>query len=213
MTRTGRPRQYDLDRALDAALRLFWEHGYEATSIAALRAATGLSSASFYAAFSSKESLFDAVVRRYNSTFGQVTDVVADHDLPPRAAVEQMLRGSAAMQTDPDHPAGCLVVLAGINAAPGHDRVRALLADRRGTVRADLAACVARAVDAGELSPRTDTTALATALETFMWGLSTEARDRVPREYLDAAVDQVMTLWDRCRPEPGAAPAPVAAAG
>lgn len=194
--RTGRPREFDVDEALDAAMRLFWEQGYEATSLARLREVTGLSSASLYAAFSSKEGLFDAVVRRYNTTFGTVTDVVADVDLPPRVAVERMLRGSAAMQTDPSHPAGCLVVLSAATAAPEHDRVRALLSDRRATIRLDLLACVGRAVASGELREDTDATALAAVVESFVWGLSTEARDGVAHEVLDAAVGHLLSVWD-----------------
>lgn len=197
--RTGRPREFDVDQALDAAMRLFWQQGYEATSMARVREVTGLSSASLYAAFSSKEGLFNAVVRRYNTTFGTVTDVVADTGLPPRVAVERMLRGSAAMQTDPSHPAGCLVVLSAATAAPGHDQVRALLSARRTTIRLDLLACVRRAVASGELCEDTDATALATVVESFLWGLSTEARDGVTHETLDAAVDDLLSVWDNHR--------------
>lgn len=197
--RTGRPRGFDVEEVLDAAMRLFWEHGYGGTSLARLREATGLSSASLYAAFASKEGLFDAVVRRYTATFGTVTDVAADGDLLPRDAVERTLRGSVAMQTDPSHPTGCLVVLCAAAGDPGHGRVRALLTDRRATIRTDLAACVRRAVTSGELREDTDASALAAALESFLWGVSTQARDGVACEVLDAAVDQVMGLWDRQR--------------
>jgi TetR/AcrR family transcriptional regulator, copper-responsive repressor len=65
MARTGRPREFDLEEALATALQLFWEHGYESTSLAQLRSALGISSASFYNAFSSKEDLFKKVVERY----------------------------------------------------------------------------------------------------------------------------------------------------
>lgn len=197
--RTGRPREFDVDQALDAAMRLFWEQGYEGTSLARLREVTGLSSASLYAAFSSKEGLFDAVVQRYNTTFGTVTDVVADTGLPPRAAVERMLRGSAAMQTDPSHPAGCLVVLSAATATPGHDRVRTLLSDRRTRIRLDLLSCVRRAVASGELREDTDASALSTVVESFLWGLSTQARDGVTHEALDAAVDGFLSVWDSQR--------------
>ncbi|GAB2649593.1 TetR/AcrR family transcriptional regulator [Saccharopolyspora gloriosae] len=196
MARTGRPREFDLDSALDGAMLLFWEHGYEATSLAQLRAAMGISSASFYAAFSSKQGLFDAVVRRYNSSFGQVTDDVADEELPPRTAVERILRQSVAMQTDPSHPSGCLVVLSATAGAADHDQARALLADRRALVRRDLTACIRRAVAAGDLPAQCDPSELASAFAGFMWGISTEARDGVPRRTIDAAVGHVMRVWD-----------------
>ena len=66
----------------------------------------GLSSASFYAAFKSKEALFRGAVRRYLDPHGQVVASLYDPKAAPRDAVERALRGSARMQTDPSHPAG-----------------------------------------------------------------------------------------------------------
>lgn len=135
MARTGRPREFERDAALQVALRLFWQHGYEATSLAQLREAMGISSASFYAAFGSKEALFDEVVRAYMASYGRVTEAVADDELPPREAIERILRASARMQTEPEHPTGCLMVLAGAAGSADHEGVRALLAERRSAVR------------------------------------------------------------------------------
>ncbi len=95
MPRTGRPRAFDRSAALDAAMRLFWEHGYETTSLDQLKRAMGsLSPASFYAAFGSKAALFKEALARYRSTYGQVTAPLYDQSLPPRQAIEQSLRAS-----------------------------------------------------------------------------------------------------------------------
>ncbi|WP_411144411.1 TetR/AcrR family transcriptional regulator [Streptomyces sp. x-80] len=195
MARTGRPRQFDRDDVLEAALRLFWEHGYAATSLAQLREAMRMSSASFYAAFSSKEQLFDAVVERYASSFGRVTDAIADDELPPREAVERILRQSAQMQTDASHPSGCLLV-SGATCSPANVTVHELLTGRRNLVRANVVACVERAKSLGELPSGTDAQALASVFVSFLWGLSTEARDGVPAGRLDAAVGYLMGVWD-----------------
>ncbi|MFI7100091.1 TetR/AcrR family transcriptional regulator [Streptomyces sp. NPDC050161] len=196
MARTGRPRGFDTGQAVDAALALFWQYGYESTSLAQLREVMGISSASFYAAFSSKEQLFEAVVQRYLSTYGQVTAVAADEALAPREAVEQTLRRSVRMQTDPSHPSGCLVVLAESTCASENQRVRDLLADRRAWDRRNMTACVERAVTRGELPPGTDPKALAAVFHSFLLGLSTQARDGVPAADLDASVTHVMRVWD-----------------
>ncbi|MGW7003815.1 TetR/AcrR family transcriptional regulator [Streptomyces sp. NPDC054933] len=195
MARTGRPRQFDRDAVLEAALRLFWEHGYAATSLAQLREAMGMSSASFYAAFSSKEQLFDAVVERYASSFGRVTDAVADDELPPREAVERILRQSAQMQTDASHPSGCLLV-SGATCSPTNTSVHELLMGRRNLVRANVMACVERAKSLDELPADTNAEALASVFVGFLWGLSTEARDGVPAARLDTAVGYLMGVWD-----------------
>jgi len=107
MPRTGRPRGFDRDLAVQQAMRLFWEQGYEATSLAQLKGAMGgIAPASFYAAFKSKEALFREVLDRYLVTHGQVTAPLLDPAVPPRMAVEQSLRASARMQTDGAHPLG-----------------------------------------------------------------------------------------------------------
>ena len=65
----GRPREFNTDAALDKAVRLFWQRGYEATSMADLVAETGVAAASLYAAFDNKAGLFAAVIERYSATF------------------------------------------------------------------------------------------------------------------------------------------------
>ena len=61
----GRPREFDMDQALDAALLVFRERGYNATSISDLRAAMGLTAGSLYKAFKDKRAIFIAALDRY----------------------------------------------------------------------------------------------------------------------------------------------------
>ncbi len=197
MARTGRPRGFDKSEAVERAMLLFWELGYEATSLAQLRAAMGdISSASFYAAFRSKEALFEEVVGRYLDTHGRVIAPLGDPLLPPREAIERALRQSARMQTDPAHPSGCLVVLASTTCSPENDPIRSRLEAERERNRAALLACVERAIARGELPPDTDPRSFATVFDTFLVGLSTQARDRVPLAALDAAISLLMRVWD-----------------
>ena len=178
-------------------MHLFWEHGYDATSLAQLKAAMGgLSSASFYAAFTSKEALFREALRRYLDTHGQVVASLYDPAASPRDAVEKALRSSARMQTDPTHPAGCLVVLSTLTSAPENSHLQPLLAAERSANRAALADCVRRAVERGDLPVQADADAMATLFEGYLVGLSTLARDGVPLQQLEAAIAQLMAMWD-----------------
>ena len=118
MAQMGRPRTFDRDAAVDQAMHLFWEHGYQATSLSQLKAGIGggISAPSFYAAFGSKEALFEEVVERYMSTHGRVTESLFDSTLAARDAVELTLRRSARMQCEVGHPRGCMVALGVIGA-------------------------------------------------------------------------------------------------
>lgn len=197
MPRTGRPREFDVEAAVAQAMLAFWEHGYEATSLARLKEAMGgLSTASFYAAFGSKEQLFRRVLARYLATHGQVMATLRDEALLPREAIEKALRQSAAMQTDADHPSGCLVVLGAATVSPENAHLRVLLADERSLNRRALCTRITQAVATGELQPSTPVEALTTAFDGFLVGLTTQARDGVGVAALDVAVTQIMALWD-----------------
>ena len=205
MARTGRPREFDRDRAIDAATALFWAQGYEPTSLTQLKTCMGnISPASFYAAFGSKEALFREVVQRYLATYGQVMAPLWDESLSPREAIERTLRGSARMQSARVHPTGCLVVSGASNCSPENEPVQALLAAERQRTRAGIRACVERAIAIGELKASAATDILPDILTTFFHGMTCEARDGMTSKKLDAAVTSLLTLWDVNAVKPGA---------
>lgn len=202
MAQMGRPRTFDRNMAVTQALHLFWEHGYDATTLGLLKAGIGggITAPSFYAAFGSKQALFEEVIERYLETHGRVTDSLFDATLQPREAIERTLRCSARMQCEREHPPGCLVALGGISAGSAESRAASQpLADARAFNRAGIVACVRRAIAAGELAEDTAAEAVAAVFDSFMLGLSTQARDGVPHTTLDAAVTQVMQVWDNLR--------------
>jgi AcrR family transcriptional regulator len=202
MAQMGRPRTFDRDVAITQALHLFWEHGYDATSLSQLKAGMGggITAPSFYAAFGSKQALFNEVMERYLSTHGRVTDSLFDATLAPRDAIELTLRRSAKMQCETDHPKGCLVSLGLMSACTDESKaISEPLARARNMNRAGLVACIERAIAAGELPGTVIPEALAAVFDSFMLGLSTLARDGVQHATLDAAVTQVMGLWDSLR--------------
>ncbi|MFM9277854.1 TetR/AcrR family transcriptional regulator [Paenibacillus jiagnxiensis] len=204
MPRTGRPRSFNRDEAVAAAMILFWENGFESTSLAQLRAAMGnISAASFYAAFESKEALFREAVDRYISTYGEVSESFRDTSLTAKAAMEQGLRQSAKMQTENSHPTGCLLVLSAVNCSPEQKHIQEMLAKERERVRGWLEDCIERAVANGELPKSTDISMLVTLYETFLRGISSQARDGVPYEAIDAAITQLMRVWDALSAAPG----------
>ena len=112
----GRPRGFDADIALRIAADLFWQHGYEATSLDALSHAMGLSRSSFYACFGSKHALLMAAVRRYaDDRYAMLVERVAACE-DPREAVRAML---ALIANVHGGSRGCLFVNAVAELAPG----------------------------------------------------------------------------------------------
>jgi AcrR family transcriptional regulator len=180
-------------------MQLFWQHGYDSTSLSLLKAELGggISAPSFYAAFGSKEALFDECVQRYLATFAQVTECLWDETLPPRQAIETALRQSARMQCDDGHPKGCMVTLGVMSApSPENAHVAQALTHSRARTRAGIVACVERGVSEGLLANDTNAAAMATVFDSFLQGISILARDDTPIESIDAAITQVMRTWD-----------------
>jgi len=199
MAQMGRPRSFDRDVAITQAMHLFWEHGYDATSLSQLKAniGTGITAPSFYAAFGSKQALFEEVMERYLNTHGRVTESLFDTTLAPREAIELTLRRSAKMQCEPGHPKGCLVALGLLSTCTDESKaISTPLAEARALNRAGIVACVKRGIALGELPATVVPEALVAAFDSFLLGISVLARDGLAFEQIDAAVTQIMGLWD-----------------
>lgn len=199
MAQMGRPRNFDRDHAVEQAMHLFWQHGYDATSLAQLKAGLGggISAPSFYAAFGSKEALFDECVQRYLATYAQVTECLWDETLLPRQALETALRQSVRMQCEDGHPKGCMVALGVMSApSPENARVADALTQSRVRTRAGILACVERAVRAGQLPEQTQAMVMASVFDSFLQGVSILARDNVPHAVINSAITQLLMTWD-----------------
>jgi hypothetical protein len=104
------------------------------------------------------------------------------------------------MQCETDHPKGCLVSLGYLSACSEESKaISRPLAEARAANRAGIKACIERAIAAGELPATVASEALAAVFDSFLLGLSVLARDGASLETLDAAVTQVMTVWDAQR--------------
>ncbi|MEX0141195.1 TetR/AcrR family transcriptional regulator [Massilia sp. LMS1-1-1.1] len=202
MAQMGRPRTFDRQAAVEQAMYLFWQQGYESTSLSQLKASLGggISAPSFYAAFGSKEALFREAAQCYLDTFARVTECLWDDGLAPRAAIEQALRQSARMQSDAGHPPGCMVALGCMSAPTAeHAAVAAPLTQSRARTRAGFVRCVERGMASGELPADTDAAALASVFDSFLSGVAIQARDGVGYAVFGSAITQVMRVWDANR--------------
>jgi AcrR family transcriptional regulator len=191
--RAGR-RAFDRDQALDAALREFWRHGYETTSVAALTRAMGINPPSMYAAFGDKRQLFGEVVQRYADTYGDYT-ARALAEPTARRAVETLLRLAAAAYTDPGHPPGCLVINGATNCTPAAAEVKAELRGFRERAKQSLVDKVNADVATGRLAADTDAVALATFYASVVQGMCVQSCDGAGHAELDRVADTALRAW------------------
>ena len=195
MAERGRPRGFDRTTALRRAMEVFWEHGYEGTSIGDLTAAMGIRPPSLYAAFGSKEALFREAVALYEELEGE-PPLRALCDAPTaRDGVEAMLRSNVRAYTAPDRPSGCMIVLAATTYTPSTAGIRDFLAEQRRQSIVAMRERLARGQADGDVPPGADIDALAAYVMSVQYGMSVQARDGASPAELSAVVDCLIRGW------------------
>jgi len=194
----GRPRSFDLDEALDSALHLFWQKGYEGTSLSDLTGAMGINRPSLYAAFGDKESLFSKVLERYQQGPAAFAREALKEPTARRVA-ERLLLGTADTLSDPQNPRGCLAVqsalVCGDDAKSVRHQVISCRAEREVAIRKRLR----RAKAAGDLPRDSSPAGLAGFIVTVMEGMSVQATGGATRAQLRSVAKTALRAWPKRR--------------
>lgn len=190
----GRPREFDLDEALDRAMRVFWEHGYEGATIPALTAAMGINRPSMYTAFGNKEELFRKVLDRYMEGASAFT-CEALEEPTARKVAESLLRGSVKLLTDTSRPRGCMVVHGALACGEEAEPIKRELANRREAGVEAIRKRFERAVSERDLPAGTDCMALARYLSTVMNGLAIQSASGATADELRRVAELAMHAW------------------
>src|SRR6266446_5758061 len=175
----GRPREFDVETAIETATDFFWRRGYEGTSLSDLTAAIGITPPIFYFAFQSKEELFRLVVERYFAIHRDRVEV-ACREPTARAVATKMFYGYADIIANPAHAAGCLGMNSALPCSPDNP-IRSWLADLRKQLRLKLRKRFVAARATGDLPSGTDPDALARFAVTVAWGMAVEAQSGATR--------------------------------
>jgi AcrR family transcriptional regulator len=190
----GRPREFDVGKALGRALKVFWRKGYEGASLADLTRAMGINRPSLYAAFGSKEGLFRQALDRYAA--GPAAYVrEALNEPTARAVAERLLGGALDLLTDRRNPRGCLLVQGALACGEAAESVRRELASRRASGEVAIRQRFERAQADGDLPADADPADLARYVVTVIRGMAVQAAGGASREDLGRVAAMALRAW------------------
>jgi AcrR family transcriptional regulator len=189
----GRPREFEIETAIEKATGLFWRNGYDGTSVHDLTKEIGVTAPSFYFAFGNKEGLFKKVIERYFSEQSKAFEA-ACREPTARAVAARLLYGYADLLTDPAHAPGCLAMNSALPCA-ADTPVRSWLSDLREQLRIRLRDRFAYAKTARDLPKTANPDALARLVTIIAWGMAVDAQAGARREDLHKAVATALETW------------------
>jgi AcrR family transcriptional regulator len=188
----GRPRAFDVEKALRQAMQVFWRKGYLGTSLSDLTDAMGINRPSLYAAFGNKKSLFRMALSHYaKGPSSYLSEALQEPTA--RAVAERLLHGVVDLLTDPKTPATCLWVHGALSC--GDDPLRKEFAAQRAAGLAELRTRFKRAVADGDLPKDSDTDTLARYVQTINFGLTVQASTGATRKELLRIVELALETW------------------
>ena len=196
----GRPRGFDRQAALEVAMKTFWAHGYETTSVADLSRAMGINAPAIYSAFGDKRKLFLEAMRLYRGDDAEQEAAIRDAK-DARAAAGMIMENAIRTYTGKNTPKGCMV---GTGLATGSEAaadVRAEGTAMRAALEARLRARIEADITAGVLPAGTDAETLAALVSCTVQGFSTLARDGAAADKLRAIAELTLQRWPAQAPD------------
>jgi len=190
----GRPREFDEDEVLQAALRLFWERGYEGTLLSDLMAATKLTKSSLYQAFGSKEGLFWRVIERYQRDYLDFRHGALAEPTPRRIAA-RLLDGIIDLHGGAVNPAGCLELNTALAGSKEAESIREQLVNGRERFRQRLRDRFEETSSVAPLPPGMTSDDAASLIISLIQGLAVQAKGGATRETARRVVDAVLLSW------------------
>lgn len=194
----GRHREFDVEKALDAALCVFWRKGYEGASYADLTQATGVERPALYSAFGNKEALFRQALNRY---YERYLDHFPKALLLPtaREVAAGIMYGAIDVNTRyPDHT-GCLGIQGVLAGSDEAEPVRQALIEARAAGEAQLRERFERAKAEGDLPDTAKPDTLAAFVLAVIHGMAVQAKAGFSREVLRAVAEQALSTWPTSR--------------
>lgn len=192
MAKLGRPVNFDRDSALSKAMEVFWKYGYEPASLSALREAMGISSASLYNTWGSKETLFRDALDLYIRNCGKAFLFESDPEHSAIDTLRHSLAQTAKIQTNKSHPLGCMVFLSAINCGPESEHICKMLKDLQNKRRDNIEALLSEAKKNGDISQAISINELSNILDLLLRGIALQAQDGADEDDIIKSIDLLL---------------------
>jgi AcrR family transcriptional regulator len=190
----GRHREFDVEKALDAALCVFWRKGYEGASYADLTEAAGVERPALYSAFGNKEALFRRALARY---YERYMDFIPQALRLPtaREVAAHILYSAVDLNTRNPNHTGCLGINGVLAGSDEAEPVRQALIEARAAGEAQLRERFERARAEGDLPATAKCDVLAAFVMAVLHGMAVQAKAGFGRDMLDAVAEQALSTW------------------
>lgn len=190
----ARPREFDDDAALDAAIQRFWKYGYEATSVRDLAESMGITCASLYNAFGDKQSVYRMALERYLDKGVRERIARLESSLPPLQAIVAFFGEVIEHAVSDRQGRGCMLVNTALEVAPHEPALRRLVADELAKMEAFFLRCLRAGRQDGTYPMSQAPEDVARLMLSVVLGIRVLARTRPRRDALEGLLKPVLGL-------------------
>ncbi|WP_144506091.1 TetR/AcrR family transcriptional regulator [Bacillus mycoides] len=190
----ARLREFDEEKALDAAMQLFWEKGYTATSLSDLTAKMDIQRPSLYAAFGDKEGLFEAALRRYTNLHATSIRTKLQKEQSVKESIRMFFENMVEEEYKRESNKGCFCINTMVEIAPHNEKFEVLTREHQMYLSVIFQELIAKGIQSGELQSDVNAKALAQTLVTSLIGLTVLMKSRPERSVIDNSVCIILSL-------------------
>lgn len=195
-------RQFDTTVAVERAMDLFWEQGFEATSMHDLTAALGLGRGSIYQAFGSKEGLYRAALTHYLDLMASAVVEAMNGGGDIRSVLRDAMLGRLDVALSDPKRRGCMLVNATCELLPRDAETSQTVRDVMTANKAAIESAIGHAVARGEIAPPFDPASLADFLIACLSGLLVSTKAQAGRASVERSLDIALSTLGEPVPPP-----------
>ncbi|SFF17010.1 TetR/AcrR family transcriptional regulator, transcriptional repressor for nem operon [Paenibacillus catalpae] len=190
----ARQREFNEEKALDAAMQLFWEKGFEATSLSDLTSRMGIQRPSIYSTFGDKKGLFEAALRKYTSSHAAYIRTNLQNNSSVKEAFRAFFENMVAKEYEKSPNWGCFCINSMVELAPHDEKFEILTREHQMYLSVIFQETIERGMRSGELDAAINAKGLAQTLVISLIGLTVFMKSRPERVFVDNFVKEILTL-------------------